>query len=77
MLMTEWNMEDALAVVREEAMERGRAEGMEKGRAEGRIEEKEKFVLSLLTEGMPIETIARIAELPIEKVRAITEERRA
>ena len=53
-------------------------DGLKKGRAEGKAEglvqlkqAQEKFVRSLLTEGMPIETIARIAELPVEKVRAL------
>jgi predicted transposase YdaD len=46
-------------------------DGLEKGRAEGRTEEREQFVRNLLAEGMPIETIARVAELPLEKVRAL------
>ena len=57
MLMTKWNLGDAIAVAREE----------------GRAEEREQFVRNLLAMGMPIEEIARATELPVEQVRAIAE----
>ncbi|MDR3160539.1 MAG: hypothetical protein LBU28_02875, partial [Spirochaetaceae bacterium] len=38
MLFTEWNLEDALAVEREEGWEEGRQEGLEEGLEKGRQE---------------------------------------
>ncbi|MDR2733647.1 MAG: Rpn family recombination-promoting nuclease/putative transposase [Spirochaetota bacterium] len=59
MRITEWNTEEAMAVWREEGFEEGEARA------------NQKFVRNLLAKGMPIEEIARIAELPVEQVRAI------
>jgi predicted transposase/invertase (TIGR01784 family) len=59
----EWNMEDALAVAEEE--------GIEKGLERGREEKSEQVARNLLDEGMPIEAVARLADLPIEKVRIL------
>jgi hypothetical protein len=61
MRITEWNTEEAIAVNREEGFE------------EGIAQTNEKFVRNLLAEGMSIEKIARIAELPVAQVRAIQE----
>ena len=68
MLMTKWNWKDAEAVWREEARE----EGIAKGRTEAQEQANERFVRNLLAEGIPIETIARLAELPVEQVRALS-----
>jgi hypothetical protein len=61
MLMAEWNAADAIAVAR--------AEGLEKGLEKG----QEKIARNLLAMGMPVEEIARAAELPLERVRAIAQ----
>jgi hypothetical protein len=47
----------------------GREEGREEGEAFGRAEEKEKIARNLLAEGMLEEQVARLTELPIERVR--------
>jgi predicted transposase/invertase (TIGR01784 family) len=54
----------------EEAIERGMERGMERGIERGR----EQTARNFLKEGLPIETVARAAELPIEKVRAFAAE---
>jgi predicted transposase/invertase (TIGR01784 family) len=61
MLLTEWNLEDALAVEREE----GREEGREKGREEGLGE----TVKNLLDFGMKPEQISRALKLPLDTVK--------
>jgi len=40
---------------------------------ECRLEEKEKIARNLLAEGMSIEKTASIAEMPVDKVRALAE----
>jgi predicted transposase/invertase (TIGR01784 family) len=57
MLMTEWKLEDALVVEREE------------GREEGREEDREETVKNLLKFGMNPEQISRALKLPLDTVR--------
>ena len=52
---------------REQGIVQGREEGREQGIAQGR----ERTARNLLTTSMPLEEIARVTELPIEKVRAL------
>jgi predicted transposase/invertase (TIGR01784 family) len=59
MLMTEWKLEDALKVEREEGLE----EGLEKGRFEA--------AKNALTEGLPIEIIQKITGLAPETIRSL------
>jgi len=47
--------------------------GIAQGREQGREQSKEKIARNLLGRGMPIEEIASIAELPVDKVRALAE----
>ena len=49
-----------------EWIERGRVQGLEQGRVQG----VEKTAQNLLRMGMPIEQIAQVAELPVEKIRS-------
>jgi predicted transposase/invertase (TIGR01784 family) len=58
MLMTEWKLEDALVVEREE------------GREEGR----EEIAKNALAKGLPLETISEITGLDIETIRSISAE---
>jgi predicted transposase/invertase (TIGR01784 family) len=44
-------------------------QGIERGIEQGKEQAKRAFVCNLLAEGMTIEKIAAIAELPVEKVR--------
>ena len=48
-------------------IERGRLEGLERGRVEG----MERTVRNLLARSMPIEDIAQVTELPVEKIRSL------
>ncbi|MDR2734458.1 MAG: hypothetical protein LBC99_07440 [Spirochaetota bacterium] len=41
------------------------------GREEGRAEAEEKFARNLLAEGMSVEQTARLAELPVARVRTL------
>ena len=60
MILTEWNIEDAREVWREEAREEGWAEGMEKGREEGM-----HYVLGLFDQGLsPDEIRQRLTPSP-------------
>ena len=76
MLMTEWNMDDALAVRYEEGHEDGREEGLEegieKGRVEGweegRVNEKIEIARNLLARGSTPEFVRDITSLDIETI---------
>ena len=59
MLITEWNMEDALAVRYEEGME------------EGQEKEREGIARNALVKGIPIELIHEITGLDIETIRSL------
>ena len=66
MLFTEWNMEDALRITREEGVEEGREEGRQEGREEG----MEKSILAFADYLSP-EIIAKQLGLSLEKVQSI------
>jgi hypothetical protein len=76
MLLTEWNMDDALAVRFEEGMEEGMEKGMEKGREEGREEGMEKgmekgreeVAQNALASGLSPELIRTITGLDLETI---------
>jgi hypothetical protein len=53
--------------------DQGIEKGIEQGIEQGKEQAKRAFVRNLLAEGMTIEKIAAIAELPVEKVREFTE----
>jgi predicted transposase/invertase (TIGR01784 family) len=71
MLMTEWNMEDALEVRYEE----GRDEGREEGREEGRDENRMEIARNLLSVGSTCEFVSKITGLDIDTVMDINAER--
>jgi hypothetical protein len=56
MLLTGWNMKDALVVAREEGEEDGIEIGVEIGREKGRAEEKAE-ILSLIKQGYSLADI--------------------
>jgi predicted transposase/invertase (TIGR01784 family) len=66
MLMTEWNMEDALAVRDREAREEGREEGRE--------EMNIAIAKNALGEGLSLEIIQKITGLKIEDIEQLAEE---
>jgi predicted transposase/invertase (TIGR01784 family) len=79
MLTTEYKMEEAVQVWKEEGfeegVEKGREEGIEKGiakgRAEGREEGKEEMARNLLENGISPDLIARSSGLPMERIWAL------
>jgi predicted transposase YdaD len=87
MLMTEWKLEDALVVEREEGWEEGREEGLaegwgkglaegwgkgrEEGWVKGREEEKAGMAGKLKTMGMPPEQIAAVTGLSPADIAAL------
>lgn len=46
-------------------------DGREQGRAEGRDEERGTMILNMLREKMPLELIAKVSNLSLEKVREL------
>ena len=76
MILTEWNMEDALAFAREESWEDGHADGLIMGRANGLAEglttgEKRKafeIARNLKKMGMPTEQITESTGLQADKI---------
>ena len=60
MLLEEWNMDDALAVAREEAREEGREEGSE--------ERSNTIARNALAEGYTPESIQKITGLSLEEI---------
>jgi len=71
MLLTEWKMEDALAVRYEEGWEKGRVEGRGEGRAEGRAEGREEAARNALAKGLSPELIREITGLDVDAIRAL------
>lgn len=63
----EWNQELFEEAKFEEGLEQGREEGLEQGREEG----KSAMILGMLREKMPLEMIAKISELSLDKVREL------
>ena len=84
MLYTEWNMEDACRVAKEEAMEQGFAQGLEQGIAKGIEEGLEQGIEKGRSEGVretilafkgiiAPEVIAETLKLPLFEVLRILE----
>lgn len=75
MVNFEWNQKDFEEAIREDGIEqgmaRGRAKGREEGLAKGREEEKSAFILSMLKEKLPLETIARVSKLSVERIQEL------
>jgi len=69
MLATDWNMETALEVSREEGFERG----WEKGRGEGREEGREAVAVNALAEGIPVEIVRKITGLDTETITGLSQ----
>ena len=62
MLITEWNMDDALAVRYEEGLGRGREEG------------REQTARNALSKGLPLEVVHEITGLDIEVIKGLRAE---
>jgi len=55
---------------RVQGIEQGRVQGIEQGRVQGIEQGVEKTARNLLARNMPIEEVAQVTELPIEKIRS-------
>ena len=73
MLMTEWNLDDAIAVAREEAHEEGREEGLEEGITKGRTNEKLEIARNLLAKDSSLEFVHEITGLDLDTLKALRE----
>ena len=71
MVNFEWNQKDFEDAVREDGIEQGMARGREEGRAKGREEEKSAFILGMLKEKLPLETIARVSKMSVERIQEL------
>jgi hypothetical protein len=75
MLMTEWKLEDALVIEREEGREEGLEKGLEKGLEEGLEKGREERDLEVaknaLRTGLPVEIIQKITGLGIETIKSL------
>ena len=72
MLITEWKMEDALAVRYEEGMEDGLERGIEKGIERGRDEGREDIARNALAKGVPLELIHDITGLDMDTIKNLS-----
>jgi len=71
MLLTEWNQEEAMDVMRAEAIEEGLEKGIEIGEARGRNEAMEDAARKALADGFPVEAISGFTGLDIETILSL------
>jgi len=74
MLMTEFNLSDAIAVARKESHKKGLEQGIEKGLKKGREEgrkEKLKIARNLLAEGATFDFIQKITGLDVGSIEKL------
>lgn len=62
------DVKGAILCAREDGVEEGFEQGVEQGRMEGLNEGKRQLVLNMLTEGIDLETIARISGFTLQKI---------
>ena len=55
----------------ERGMERGMAQGIEQGMERGREERNVAVILGMLKEKLPLEMIARVSDISMDKIREI------
>ena len=67
MVNFEWNQKDFEEAIREDGWQQGAAQGRE----EGREEEKSAFILGMLKEKLPLETIARVSKMSVERIQEL------
>jgi predicted transposase YdaD len=67
MLYTEFKLDDAIAVAREEAWEDGRDEGISEGRRENKLE----IARNALAEDLPFDVIQKITGLDLETIKEL------
>ena len=67
MVGLEWNEKLFREAVFEDGLEQGIEQGLEQGLEQGRI----SAVLNMLKEKLPLDMIARVSEMSVEKIREI------
>lgn len=80
MLLTEYNEKRVMAFLKKEAQELGRKEGMEKGRIEGRLEGRLEgqaaLIKTMRKNGISVEQISKMTDLPVREILAAEKSRR-
>ena len=71
MVNFEWNQKDFEEAIREDSEARGLARGIALGREEGREAEQASFIMGMLKEKLPLETIARVSKLSVERIQEL------
>jgi predicted transposase/invertase (TIGR01784 family) len=74
MLLTEWNLDEAIEVAREEGWEDGREEGREEGHEEGREEGILITARNALAKGISVQIVQEITGLDLSAIDAIKAE---
>ena len=67
MVNIEWNMDTA----KEVWLEEGKAEGIAVGKAEGKTEGRMETAVELMKEKFPMEKIAKVTKLSVEKLQEL------
>ena len=67
MVNFEWNQKDFEEAIREDSW----AQGVAHGREEGREAEQASFIMGMLKEKLPLETIARVSKLSVERIQEL------
>ena len=69
MLATEWNIEEEIAYVRQEALEEGLEKGLKKGLQEGWGKGRVEIAKNALAEGLSVEIIHNITGLDFNVIK--------
>ena len=69
MLTAEWNIEEEIAYVRQEALEEGLEKGLQEGWGKGREEGYIEIAQSALAEGATIEFVQKITGLDFNVIK--------
>jgi predicted transposase/invertase (TIGR01784 family) len=54
-----------------DAMAEGKAEGLDEGLAEGELKKAKETALSMLSDGLPIETVSKYTGLSIQEIKSL------
>jgi predicted transposase YdaD len=71
MLLTDWDLDTALDVSKEEGFEMGWDKGMEKGKGEGMEIAAEKIARAMKEKGADVNFIAEVTNLPIDTIQRL------
>ena len=71
MLLTEYDEKKTMRLFRKEAKEEGRREGIEEGRKKGIKEGQYNLIAAMLQNGVSVERISEITNLPIQEIENV------